>query len=107
MVGPRAVVPASPDYPFAFRDISRECDDARHRLFFGLNAGEIDATLFFAEPDDVRVRINQTRNHRRAMQINHASPRAAISFGVARTPEKNDPRSAHGNRFGVRPPASR
>jgi hypothetical protein len=107
MVGPRALVPAPPDDPFAFRDFRCECDDALHRLLLGLNIDEINPTLFFAKPDDVRVRINQTRNHRRALQINHASPRPAIFFGVARTPDKDDPRSAHGDRFGVRPPTSR
>src|SRR5262245_4259926 len=106
-VGPRALVPASPEDPFAFRDLSGECDDAIHGFFLGLNADEIDAALFFAEPGYVRVRIDQTRNHRRALQINHTSLRAAIFFGFARTPDKNDPRPPHGDSFGVRLPDSR
>src|SRR5262245_52241196 len=76
-------------------------------FFLGLNADEIDAALFFAEPGYVRVRIDQTRNHRRALQINHTSLRAAIFFGFARTPDKNDPRPPHGDSFGVRLPDSR
>src|SRR5262249_59092486 len=82
-IGPCAFVPSSPDDPFAFRDFRSECDDARHGLFLGLNASEVNAALFFAKPGDVRVRIDQTRNDRRALEINHASLRAAVFISVA------------------------
>src|SRR5262249_53520209 len=95
---------SSPDDPFAFRDFRSECDDARHGLFLGLNASEVNAALFFAKPGDVRVRIDQTRNDRRALEINHASLRAAVFISVAQAPGKNDLRSAHGDSFGVRLP---
>ena len=106
VVGPRAFIPASPDDPFAFRDFSGEGDDARNGFFFGLNVCEINAALFFTKPGDVRVRINQTRNHRRALQINHASLRATIFFASRELPTKmiRDPHTAIASASGFRPP---
>ncbi len=68
-VGPGALVPAAADDPFALRYRLCALDDQVHGLFLGCDADQVHLVQQRSQPEDVRVRIDETRDHRGAAEI--------------------------------------
>ncbi len=66
---PGAFVPAAADDPLAFRHGLRAFDDQCDRFFLGLDADEVDLVQQRPESEDMRMRIDEAREHGGAGEI--------------------------------------
>ena len=76
-VGPGTLVPPGTEDPFALGDGPRPLGHQRNRLRFGGDIGQVDRFQLGAQFDKMGVRIDQPRDHGRAVQIDHPGPLAA------------------------------
>ena len=105
-VCPGAFVPAAADDPLALRHGLRALDDQFDRLFLRVDADEIYLVEQSAQAEDVRVRIDQSRNDRRAGQIDNPGLVSGELHRLDAAADEQDIAVPDRNGLGIRVPAT-